>query len=38
MKYLGSKARIKKEILPIMLKKRTESQYFIDLMGGYEFN
>ena len=34
MKYLGSKARIKNEILPIILKQRTENQYFVDLMGG----
>ena len=38
MKYLGSKARIKNEILPIIIKQRTENQYFVDLMGGYEFN
>ena len=34
MKYMGSKARIKNEILPLMLKNRTENQYFVDLMGG----
>ena len=39
MKYMGSKARIKKEILPLILKNRTENQFFVDLMGGgYEFN
>lgn len=34
MKYMGSKARIKKEILPLILKDRTENQFFVDLMGG----
>ena len=34
MKYMGSKARIKKEILPLILKNRTENQFFVDLMGG----
>ena len=31
---MGSKARIKKEILPLILKNRTENQFFVDLMGG----
>lgn len=31
---MGSKARIKKEILPIMLKNRKENQYFVDLFAG----
>ena len=26
------------EILPLILKNRTENQFFVDLMGGYEFN
>ena len=34
MKYMGSKARIKKEILPLILKDRTENQFFVDLMSG----
>ena len=34
MKYMGSKARIKKEILPLILKDRKENQYFVDLMCG----
>lgn len=34
MKYMGSKARIAKEILPIMLKNRREDQWFIDLFAG----
>lgn len=34
MKYMGSKARIKKEILPIILKDRKENQYFVDLFAG----
>ena len=33
MKYMGSKARIKKEILPIILKDRKENQYFVDLFA-----
>lgn len=31
---MGSKARIKKEILPIILKDRKENQYFVDLFAG----
>lgn len=34
MKYMGSKNRIAKEILPIMLKDRKENQYFIEPMVG----
>ena len=31
MKYMGSKARFVKEILPIILKDRKENQWFVDL-------
>ena len=34
MKYMGSKNRISKDILPIILKNRTEGQWFIDLFCG----
>lgn len=34
MKYMGSKARIAKEILPIILKERKENQWFVDLFCG----
>ena len=34
MKYMGSKARIAKEILPIILKDRKENQWFVDLFCG----
>ena len=34
MKYQGSKNRHAKEILPIILKDRTEGQYFYDLFCG----
>lgn len=34
MKYMGSKRRIAKEILPIILKDRKESQVFYDLFVG----
>ena len=34
MKYMGSKARIKKEILPLILKDRQPNQFFVDLMSG----
>ena len=34
MKYIGSKNRISKEILPIILKDRKEGQYFYDLFCG----
>lgn len=34
MKYVGSKRRIAKYILPIMLKNRKPNQYFVDAMCG----
>ena len=34
MKYMGSKRRIAKDIIPIMLKDRKEGQYFYDLFVG----
>ena len=34
MKYMGSKRRIAKDILPIILKDRKDSQYFYDLFCG----
>lgn len=34
MKYMGSKNRIAKEILPIILKDRKPNQYFVDLFCG----
>lgn len=35
MKYMGSKARIRKDILPIILKNRKEKQYYIEpFVGG----
>ena len=35
MKYMGSKNRIAKEILPIMLKNRTENQFWVEpFVGG----
>ena len=35
MKYMGSKTRIAKEILPIMLKNRTENQFWVEpFVGG----
>jgi DNA adenine methylase len=34
MKYMGSKNRIAKIILPIMLKERKENQWFVDLFCG----
>ena len=35
MKYMGSKNRIAKEILPIILKNRTQNQYFVEpFVGG----
>lgn len=35
MKYMGSKNRIAKEILPIMLKERKEGQYWVEpFVGG----
>lgn len=35
MKYMGSKARIAKEILPIILKDRQPNQYYVEpFVGG----
>lgn len=34
MKYMGSKARFVKEILPIILKERKPNQWFVDLFCG----
>ena len=34
MKYMGSKAKIAKEILPIILSNRLESQYYIEPFCG----
>lgn len=34
MKYLGSKARIAKEILPIILRNRKENQYYVEPFAG----
>ena len=34
MKYMGGKNRIAKEILPIILKDRTQGQYYVELMAG----
>ena len=34
MKYMGSKNRIAKEIIPIMLKDYKEGQVFYDLFAG----
>ena len=34
MKYMGSKARFAKEILEIILKNRTEEQYYIEPFAG----
>jgi len=34
MKYMGSKARFAKEIIPIISKNRKESQWFVDLFCG----
>jgi len=34
MKYMGSKARIANDILPIILKDRKPEQYFVDLFAG----
>src|ERR1041384_5961732 len=34
MKYMGSKAKIAKEILPIILADRTDNQWFVDLFCG----
>ena len=35
MKYMGSKNRIAKHILPIILKDRKENQYYVEpFVGG----
>ena len=34
MKYMGSKARIAKEILPIILKNRKDGEWFVDMFCG----
>ena len=34
MKYMGSKARIAKEILPIILKGRTPGQWYVEPFCG----
>ena len=34
MKYMGSKARFTKDILPIILENRLSNQYFVDLFTG----
>ncbi len=34
MKYMGSKARFSKEILPIVLKDRTDDQWYIEPFAG----
>ena len=34
MKYMGSKARFAKEIIPIILENRLPNQYFVDLFTG----
>ena len=34
MKYMGSKARFAKEILPIILKGRTIDQYYVEPFSG----
>ena len=34
MKYMGSKNRIAKEIIPILLKDRKEDEYFVDVFAG----
>ena len=34
MKYMGSKSRIAKEIIPIILQSRKENQYFVDPFCG----
>lgn len=36
MKYMGSKARIAKYILPIIIKDRKENQWYVEpFVGGY---
>lgn len=34
MRYMGSKARIAKEILPLILADRKEGQYFVEPFCG----
>lgn len=34
MKYMGSKARFAKDLLPIILKDRTEEQYYVEPFAG----
>ena len=34
MKYMGSKARVAKEILPIILKDRVQDQWYVELFAG----
>ena len=34
MKYMGSKAKIAKELLPIILSERKENQYYIEPFCG----
>lgn len=34
MKYMGSKARFTKEILPIILKERKQDQWYVEPFGG----
>jgi site-specific DNA-adenine methylase len=34
MKYMGSKARFTKDILPIILENRLPNQHFVDLFTG----
>jgi len=34
MKYMGSKARFSKEILPIILKNRTDEQWYVEPFAG----
>ena len=34
MKYMGSKNRIAKDILPIILKDRSKNQWFVDIFAG----
>ena len=35
MKYMGSKARFAKDLLPIILKDRKEQQYYVEpFVGG----
>jgi DNA adenine methylase len=34
MKYMGSKAKFSKEILPIILKDRTAEQWYVEPFAG----